>query len=220
MTRASALHRLVLVTWLTFVWVTLWGSVTLANVGGGLLVAAGSLLIFPPAPVVPDSALDESVEGPDRPLADDEKLRVRPLSVLALLGWFLWALVESTWHVAVATITPARRSEIHTQVVDVPLASWSPVVTALVANAITLTPGTLTLEARGTPATLTVHGMFVDDPDAVRADVWDIERRVVAAVGTRRDRALLAEVPGRARSRTRDVARDRAETDDSTGEER
>lgn len=194
MRKASPLHRLVLVGWLTVVWVTLWGSMTLANVGGGLLIAVGTIWAFPPSPVRSDSELDDLAGDAGRSLGADEKLRVRPLSVLGLVAWFLWGLVVSTWQVAVAAVTPPRRSKVRPEVIEVTLVSTSPVVTALVSNAITLTPGTLTLEARGTPAVISVHGMFVDDPEAVRTDVREIERRVVAAVGTRRDRSLVAAV--------------------------
>ena len=89
----------------------------------------------------------------------------------------------------------------------------SPVVGSFIAHAISLTPGTLTVDIRpssygiasieqdrsagpGAPAdagtpTLFVHCLVVGDPDAVRADAWQVERLAVAAFGTDEDRAAL-----------------------------
>ena len=51
----------------------------------------------------------------------------------------------------------------------------------------TLTPGTLTIDARGRPALLYVHVLsFTDEASAV-ADVGDLERRAVRAFGTAED---------------------------------
>ena len=55
---------------------------------------------------------------------------------------------------------------------------WRPIV----ADAITLTPGTLTLDISPDSSTLYVHVLGIGDPDDVRADVADLERLVVGAV--------------------------------------
>jgi multicomponent Na+:H+ antiporter subunit E len=60
-----------------------------------------------------------------------------------------------------------------------------------VANVITLTPGTMTLESKGSPATLYVNVLQLHDPNAVRRDVADIERRAVKAFGSRKSREQL-----------------------------
>ena len=62
-------------------------------------------------------------------------------------------------------------------------------------GAITLTPGTLTIDARGRPALLYVHVLsFTDEASAV-ADVEDLERRAVRAFGTAEDVARVCGTP-------------------------
>ena len=53
----------------------------------------------------------------------------------------------------------------------------------LVANLISLTPGSLSLDVSPDRKTLYVHAMFVDDPDAVRQELkHGLERRVMEAL--------------------------------------
>jgi multicomponent Na+:H+ antiporter subunit E len=53
---------------------------------------------------------------------------------------------------------------------------------ALLANLISLTPGTLTLAVRRDPPTLYVHGMYAPDPDRFRQRLRALESRMLAAV--------------------------------------
>ena len=67
-----------------------------------------------------------------------------------------------------------------------PLLNQTPLVATIVSDAITLTPGTLTLDVRTDPTVLYVHVLGLGDPDDVRADVKELERLVVGAVEPRR----------------------------------
>ena len=82
---------------------------------------------------------------------------------------------------------------------------WRPIV----ADAITLTPGTLTLDISPDSSTLYVHVLGIGDPEEVRADVADLERLVVGAIEpieTARSRTHRSTTP---RSRThRSTTRD------------
>ena len=53
----------------------------------------------------------------------------------------------------------------------------------LVANSITLTPGTLTVEVQDEPPVLYVHCLGLDDPDQVRRDVLDLQRDALLKAG-------------------------------------
>ncbi len=165
--------RVGLVAWLTAIWTLLWGSLSLASVGAGLLVALVLVLVFPPAP------------------AEDGPVVVRPVACLALFWWFVGALIVTNLRVAREVLVPRARSRIRTAIVAVPLRAGSGLVTTVIANVITLTPGTLTVEVRGRPAVLYVHVLTLDSEEVTRADVAAIERRVVAAIGSRSDRAAL-----------------------------
>lgn len=162
---------------LVIVWVALWGSPTLGNLLSGLVAALVVTALFP--------------TGPGR-LEDRHEGRLRPLRALVFLGHFLVELIVSTVDVALAVVFPRRR--VREAVVVVPLRSTSPVIGTVVANAISLTPGTLTVDATTESdgrIRLLVHVLGLDDPDSVRAAGHRFERNAVAAFGSREDRNRL-----------------------------
>lgn len=141
-------------------WVALWGEVTAANVLAGAAVGLGLLVVFPPG---------------RRPRAT-----IRPLPALRFAAWFAWKLVEASVVVAWEVATP--RNRIREGVIAVPVRGVSPGLTTLVANAISLTPGTLTLEVRtGPPAVLYVHVLHLHDVEAARREVRHLEALAIRA---------------------------------------
>ena len=74
-------------------------------------------------------------------------------------------------------------------IVAVPLRGCSDAVATLIADAISLTPGTLTLEVRRDPLTLYVHALDTRDVEQVQRDVRTLEVLAVRAFG---DDAALA----------------------------
>ena len=160
---ASLLRRLALIAWLTLVWMLLWEDLSPGSVVGGALVGAAVVALFPDA-------------GPR------QFLRVRPLAAARLGVHFLFKLVEANVIVAWEVITPSNES-VQLGVVAVPLVSDSDVMLTLVGNAVTLTPGTLTLEARRDPPVLYVHVLHLASVDAVRADVRKLELLALRAFG-------------------------------------
>jgi multicomponent Na+:H+ antiporter subunit E len=65
-------------------------------------------------------------------------------------------------------------------VVAVPLDAESDVEITLLANLVTLTPGSLSLDIAPDRSCLYVHAMFVDDVEQLRRDVKEgFERRVL-----------------------------------------
>jgi multicomponent Na+:H+ antiporter subunit E len=75
------------------------------------------------------------------------------------------------------------------------MAFCSDLVITVVANAITLTPGTLTVELRRDPTTLYVHVLHLSDLDEVRRDIRTLQRKVVRAIGSAHALALLDASP-------------------------
>ncbi|MEV0612515.1 Na+/H+ antiporter subunit E [Nonomuraea sp. NPDC050404] len=159
-----------LVGWLALVWVTLWGEVSPGNVLGGL--ATGLVVTW----LLPLPILDPGI-------------RLRPVALVRFLLLFGWDLVTSTVRVAYWVAHPGPPP---TQIVRVPLHTSSESMTMMIMIALTTVPGTVIMEAY--PRELVVHvlGLPGDVAEAVRADVAGLERRVVAAFGTRRDREELA----------------------------
>lgn len=96
--------------------------------------------------------------------------------------FFLWELVKSSVRVAYEVITP--RYNMRPGIVAIPLDVESDVAIALLANFITLTPGTLSLDVSDDKQVLYIHAMYIDsDVEAVRREIKEtIERRVMEIV--------------------------------------
>lgn len=159
-------RRTILVTWITAVWVLLWGGVTFANVAGG--IAVGVVLVF--------------VFEPDR----SEWMRFRPLAALRFLGFFGVRLVRASAVVGWEVATP--RNRINEAIVAVPLVSATPILRTIVTGAISLTPGTVVLDfaEHGDTTSLFVHVLHFRSIEEVRLEVERLELLAARAFGTRR----------------------------------
>jgi multicomponent Na+:H+ antiporter subunit E len=147
---------------LVAVWLLLMGEVTLGNVLGGVVVAAVVVGLVPLA----------------RPSTGHV---LHPLALARLTVFVAWSLVTSSWAVLVTTLAPTpERLRAGIVRVDLPPSS-SEWVTTVVANAITLTPGTMTLTATMGPPMLQVHVLGLGDIDEFRDEILDLHRRVDAA---------------------------------------
>ena len=93
--------------------------------------------------------------------------------------FYVWELVLSSVRVAYDVLTPRLRAR--PGVVAVPLDAETDAEITVLANLISLTPGTLSLVVSPDRRTLYVHAMYLDDgPDAIRADLkGSMERRVL-----------------------------------------
>ena len=163
-----------LLLWVTALWVMLWGNVSVANVVSGLAVAVTVLAI--------SQVSSRSGTGASGTIS--------PLAALHFAGFFVYKLVEANVFLAWEIVTPKNR--INTGVVAVPLRTESNLATMIVANVITLTPGSLVLEAVGSPPVLYVNVLHLHDLDRVRSDLLYIEELSVRAFGSDRARAQLA----------------------------
>ena len=133
---------------LVVIWVALWGQPSLGNVLTGLVVAGGVTWMFP--------------GGPGRLPAEHEGSSTRwPRSASARSSPGPWW--SRPWDVAMTVLAPG--AEVAEAVVAVPLRSRSPVIATVVANAITLTPGTMTIEGPpGAEYVLFVNVLGLEDP--------------------------------------------------------
>tara|TARA_R110002110_G_scaffold410123_1_gene633162 strand:- start:34570 stop:35040 length:471 start_codon:yes stop_codon:yes gene_type:complete len=105
----------------------------------------------------------------------------RPFRILRLIALFVYELALSGFRVARDTLSP--RMEFRPAIVAFPLELESPVGIMLLANLITLTPGTLSVDVSTDRSTLYIHAMDVDDADALRADIRNgFERRIREAL--------------------------------------
>lgn len=155
--------RLALMVWLIILWQLLWRDVSVANIAGGVVVAALVTVVRP---------------GGKRLAAGHT---VRPLRLVVFLGYVAWLLVVSNLVVAREIVT--RRDHIRSGIVAVPLGDTSELVTTVLADAITLTPGTLSVELRQDPPRLYIHVLHVRDVEGVRRDILRLQRLVLRAIG-------------------------------------
>jgi len=93
-------------------------------------------------------------------------------------GFFLRELLKANLRVAWDVVTPTHH--MRPAVIAVPLDAKTEGEIALVANLISLTPGTLTLDISSDHRVLYIHVMYLDDLDEVRAQIKDFEARVLA----------------------------------------
>ena len=173
--RSFAPRRLLLIAWLTAVWCALWEDLHPGTVLAGLAVATAVALLV---------RLD----------AREPRSTFRPLCAARFGAWFAWALLTSTVRVVAQVLRPGPPPP--EGIVAVPVRGVSDTVITVVANAISLTPGTITVEARrGEPAVLFVHVLGLDDVDATRRDILDLEARAVRAFGPAAAVAALDDPP-------------------------
>ncbi len=89
--------------------------------------------------------------------------------VVELVWFFIRELVLSNFRMAYYTLMPLDR--MRPGVIAVSLDPMSEVELAVLSNLITLTPGTLSLDASEDRRTLYVHVMWFRDPEEVRAEI-------------------------------------------------
>lgn len=141
-----------LVVILALIWVAITGSFSGLNLLFGGLVGGVALLL-----------LRGSVTGPTH--------LKRARRALSLLGLFLYELVVSALRVAVTVLRPDMKTIIRPAIVAVPLTVKSDKEITLLANLITLTPGTLSVDLSPDKALLYVHTLTFDTKEAMIAEI-------------------------------------------------
>lgn len=102
----------------------------------------------------------------------------RPRVAARLVRDFLLELVISTLQVSAAVIRP--RLDIRPAFIVVPLDLRDDFAITILANMLTLTPGTLTLDVAPDRSALHVHCLSVDDVEALRAKIQRLFARPLA----------------------------------------
>lgn len=148
--------------WLTALWMVLWRSTTTGTVVTGVALAV---------------TLTWLVRRSD---THRERHRIRPLALLRYLGHMVVALVQSNLQLAWEVLTPTDYTK--PGLLEVRLPPSSEVVLTVIANSITLTPGTMTLGLDPETSTLVIHVLHLRDVDAARAEIEELHRLVSAAL--------------------------------------
>jgi multicomponent Na+:H+ antiporter subunit E len=150
-----ALHLL-----LALLWAMASGSITLLSLAVGLVIGYLVLAFASPA------------------LGDPRYVR-RARRVAGLAAFFLYELLVSSVRVAIDVVRP--RLTMQPAVVAVPLSLDDDAAITVLANLVSLTPGTLSIDVSPDRAFLYVHAMYGTDPGSIRRSVHSFERRVAEA---------------------------------------
>jgi len=104
----------------------------------------------------------------------------RARRVLSLLVLFLYELVLSAWRVAVMVLSP--NMNLKPGIFAYPLRVDRDFEITMLANLITLTPGTLSVDVSDDRRILYVHAIDASDPEAARRDIAEgFERKIMEA---------------------------------------
>lgn len=133
---------------LALVWAAITANFTLSNLVLGGIVSF-SVLWF----------IRERIAGPHL------FRRIWRLTALALL--FFYELLLSAVRVAILVLSPNVRSQLQPAIVAFPLSAKSDVEITLLANLITLTPGTLSVDVSHDRKFIYVHAISAPDVDAL-----------------------------------------------------
>lgn len=107
----------------------------------------------------------------------DGRYVVRMIRIVLLAATFLKELLVSSVRVAIDVLRPHLR--MRPAVIAVPLDLKSDAEITLLANLISLTPGTLTIDVANDRSCLYVHAMYGGDPDQMAAAIKaTFERRI------------------------------------------
>ena len=139
---------------LAIAWAALWNSFSLTMLFTGFLLGYGGLWF-----------------ARDLILATDQQHRYfRTLwQSVVLIVYFIKELVKSCLMVARDCI--ARQPRLHPAIVRMPLDVETDLEILLVANLISLTPGTLTLDVAPDRSFLVIHSIYARDKEALVADL-------------------------------------------------
>ncbi|MBX5157183.1 Na+/H+ antiporter subunit E [Rhizobium sp. NZLR8] len=146
---------------LAIAWVAVTGSGSLHNLVFGFLLGALALAVI------------------REPFGGTGYLR-RARLVLSLAALFLKELSLSAWKVTLTILSPDMK--VKPGIFAFPLTVTSDFEITLLANLITLTPGTLSVDVSTDRRTLYVHALDCSDPETTRRDIANgFERKIMEA---------------------------------------
>ncbi len=91
--------------------------------------------------------------------------RINMIRLLKLIGYMLWQLIKSSIEVAWDVITPTHLHQ--PELIEIPLACTTDIEKTLLANLLSLTPGTLSIDLNKQNNHLIIHAMFAQDKQKI-----------------------------------------------------
>ncbi|SIT72055.1 multisubunit sodium/proton antiporter, MrpE subunit [Ectothiorhodosinus mongolicus] len=96
---------------------------------------------------------------------------------IGFVGFFIWELILSNVKVAYDVLTPTHY--MHPGVIAFPLEAKTDAEITIVANLISLTPGTLSLDVSSDRSVLYIHCMYLEDEEEVMRSLRYMEFRAL-----------------------------------------
>ncbi len=145
---------------LALVWAAMIGAMTPVHILTGFVLAYIALLLA-------------------RPITGPSVYFSKTRQAAGFLLWFAWQMLVSNARVAYDVVTPGHNAR--PGVVAIPMEAETPLEITLLANLVTLTPGTLSLDVSDDQKTLYIHAMFMDGgADDLRREIKDgLEKRLL-----------------------------------------
>lgn len=167
--------ELPLIVWLALVWGALWENFSAANLVFGAILSLLIIRTFRLPPVRLSGRFDVP-------------------RAISFFIWFLWQVVRGSFQVIWVALRQGPK--VHNAVIEVPLRTREDLMITAIGHVASLIPGSLVLDVDRRHGTLYLHVLNVRTPrdaDRFRADVLEIERRLIFVMGTRAEIDLLRD---------------------------
>lgn len=145
---------------ISLLWALLTGKVSVGNLALGFVLGYFSLTLLYPSTGKKNSYFQKTIQGVHFAL------------------FFVKELIVSSYRVAIDIVKPLPL--MRPGVIGIPLYAETDLEITMLANIISLTPGTLSLDVSPDRKTLYIHAMYVINPDDLRKEIKDgLERRLL-----------------------------------------
>jgi multicomponent Na+:H+ antiporter subunit E len=145
---------------ISLLWALLLGKVSVSNLLVGFVLGYVSLTLLYPSSGKKSSYFQKSVQ------------------LVGFSLFFTKELISSSLRVAIDVVKPLP--QMRPGVIGIPLDAETDLEITMLANVISLTPGTLSLDVSEDRKTLYIHAMYIVNPDDLRKEIKDgLERRLL-----------------------------------------
>ena len=146
---------------ISLLWALLVGKVTVGNLTAGFILGYIALALLYPREEEQKNAYFQ-----------------KSMQTIRFALFFTKELILSSWRVACDVVKPLPL--MRPGVIGIPLDAETDLEITMLANVISLTPGTLSLDVSADRKTLYIHAMYVTDPDDLRREIKaGLERRLL-----------------------------------------
>jgi multicomponent Na+:H+ antiporter subunit E len=145
---------------IALLWSLLIGKVSVGSLSAGFVLGYFALALLYPSSGGKSTYFQKTMQG------------------IRFALFFTKELVVSSWRVAIDVVKPLPH--MRPGVVGIPIDAETDLEITMLANVISLTPGTLSLDVSEDRKTLYIHAMYVVNPDDLRKEIKDgLERRLL-----------------------------------------